>query len=108
MTEGLTTIDATGERWWEAELHRLRGLLLMARLDMPEAEATLQRAIRVAGEQQAKSLGLRAATSLAGLWFEQGRRAEAHDLLAPVYGWFTEGFDTLDLKQARALLDELT
>jgi predicted ATPase len=107
VTEGLTTIDATGERWWEAELHRLRGLLLMARGDIPEAEATLQRAIRVAGEQQATSLELRAATSLAGLWAEQGRRAEAHDLLAPVYGWFTEGFDTPDLKGARVLLDEL-
>jgi hypothetical protein len=93
-TEGLTTIDATGERWWEAELHRLRGLmLLMARCDIPEAEATFQRAIHVARSQQAKSLELRATTSLAGLWVEQCRRAEAHDLLAPVYGWFTEDFD---------------
>jgi predicted ATPase len=107
VTEGLTTIDATGERWWEAELHRLRGLLLMARRDIPEAEATLQRAIRVAGEQQAKSLELRAATGLAGLWVDQGRRAEAHDLLAPVYSWFTEGFDTADLKEAKTLLEDL-
>ena len=107
VTEGLEMIDETGERWWEAELHRLRGLLLMARRDMPGADATLQRAIDLARVQQAKSLELRAATSLAGLWGEQGRRAEAADLLAPVYGWFTEGFDTADLKEAKALLEEL-
>ena len=107
VTEGLDTIDETGERWWEAELHRLRGLLLMARRDIPGADATLQRAIDIARVQQARSLELRAATSLAGLWGEQGRRAEAADLLSPVYGWFTEGFDTADLKDAKALLEEL-
>ena len=107
VTEGLATIEETGERWWEAELHRLRGMLLMARRDMPGAEVTLRRAIDLARLQQAKSLELRAATSLAGLWGEQGRRAEASDLLAPIYGWFTEGFDTADLKEAKALLDEL-
>ena len=107
VTEGLTTIDATGERWWEAELHRLRGLLLMARLDMPAAEVTLRRAIDLARLRQARSLELRAATSLAGLWGEQGRRGEASDLLSPIYGWFTEGFDTADLKEAKVLLEEL-
>jgi predicted ATPase len=107
VTDGLTTIDATGERWWEAELHRLRGLLLMARGDMSDAEVTLRQAIGLSRAQQAKSLELRAVTSLAHLWGEQGRRTEATDLLAPVYGWFTEGFDTADLKEAKALLDEL-
>ena len=107
MTEGLTTIDATGERWWEAELHRLRGPPLMARLDMPAAEVTLRRAIDLAHLRQARSLELRAATSLARLWGERGRRGEASDLLSPIYGWFTEGFDTADLKEAKALLEEL-
>ena len=77
VTEGLATIEATGERWWEAELQRLRGMLLMARRDMPGAEVTLRRAIDLARTQQAKSLELRAATSLARLWGEQGRRGEA-------------------------------
>ena len=107
VTEGLAMIDETGERWWEAELHRLRAMLLVARREMPEVEVTLRRAIGVALAQQAKSLELRAATSLAGLWGEQGRRAEAADLLAPVYGWFTEGFETTDLKDAKALLETL-
>ena len=107
VTEGMATIEETGERWWEAELHRLRAMLLVARRDMPEAEVTLRRAIDLAHLRQARSLELRAATSLAGLWGEQGRRAEALELLAPVYGWFTEGFDTADLKAAKALLDTL-
>jgi predicted ATPase len=107
VTEGLATIEETGERWWEAELHRLRAMLLMARRDMPSAEVTLRRAIDLARLRQARSLELRAATSLAGLWGEQGRRAEALELLAPAYGWFTEGFDTGDLKAAKALLDAL-
>ena len=85
-----------------------RSLLLARRARArADAEACFQRAIRIAREQTAHSLELRAATSLARLWSEQGRRAEAHDLLAPVYGWFTEGFDTADLKEAKALLDEL-
>jgi predicted ATPase len=75
--------------------------------DAAEASAWLQRAIDTARSQQAKSLELRAATSLARLWRNQGERAEAHDLLAPVYDWFTEGFNTADLKDAKALLDEL-
>jgi class 3 adenylate cyclase/predicted ATPase len=97
-----------GERWWKAELHRLTGTVLLAQNKLDEGQASLQQAIRIARAQQAKSLELRAARDLARLWGEQGRRAEARDLLAPVYGWFTEGFDTPDLKEAKALLDELT
>jgi predicted ATPase len=100
--------EESGERWWKAELHRLTGTVLVARNKLDEGESSLQEAIRVAQAQQAKSLELRAARDLARLWGEQGRRAEARDLLAPVYGWFTEGFDTLDLKEAKALLDTLT
>jgi predicted ATPase len=95
--------------WWEAEISRLRGDLALAglRTDRKDAEHWYRRAIEVAQRQKAKSLELRAAMALARLWAEQGRRAEAYDLLAPLYGWFTEGFDTLDLKEAKALLDEL-
>ena len=81
--------------------------MLRAQNQLEEGVACLEQALRVAREQQAKSLESRAVISLARLWGEQGRRAEAHDLLAPVYGWFTEGFDTADLKEAKALLDEL-
>jgi class 3 adenylate cyclase/predicted ATPase len=101
------TASVTGESHYQAELHRLRGEVLTKTGDAAEASAWLRRAIDTARSQQAKSLELRAATSLARLWRDQGRRAEAHDLLAPVYGWFTEGFDTADLKDAKALLDEL-
>ena len=76
-------------------------------MDPAKAEAYFKRALAVARQQQAKSLELRAATSMARLWRDQGKRDEARDLLAPVYGWFTEGFDTLDLKDAKVLLDEL-
>jgi predicted ATPase len=107
LREGLATADATGEHMWDAELHRVTGTVLLAENKPDEGQASLQQAIRIAQAQQAKSLELRAARDLARLWGEQGRRAEAHDLLAPVYGWFTEGFDTADLKQAKALLDEL-
>ena len=113
--EALTALDraaeaatATGESHYQAEIYRLRGVLLGETGENAEATAWLQRAIDTAHSQQAKSLELRAATSLARLWSEQGKRAQARDLLAPVYGWFTEGFDTADLKEARALLDELT
>ena len=99
--------EESGERWWKAELHRLTGTVLVARNKLDEGEFSLQEAIRIAQAQQAKSLELRAARDLARLWGEQGRRAEARDLLSPVYGWFTEGFDTADLKEAKALLDEL-
>jgi predicted ATPase len=80
---------------------------MLATDNAPEAETCFQQALTVARRQQAKSLELRAAMSLARLWQHQGKRAAAHELLAPVYGWFTEGFDTADLREARALLDEL-
>jgi predicted ATPase len=105
--EGLEIAGATGEHMWDAELHRLTGTVLLAENKLDEGQASLQQAIRIAQAQQAKSLELRAARDLARLWGEQGRRAEARDLLTPVYGWFTEGFDTADLKGAKALLDEL-
>jgi predicted ATPase len=89
------------------EIHRIQGKLLLAGSDGDAAEAAFREALSIARAQQAKSLELRAATSLARLWCGQGRRADAHDLLAPVYGWFTEGFDTLDLKEAKVLLEEL-
>ena len=110
LDEAHTLVERTDDHWWEAEVHRLRGVLLLQVSMSPqsEAESWLRRALDVAHRQQAKSLELRAATSLARLWFDQGRHAEARDLLAPVYGWFTEGFDTLDLKEARALLDEVS
>ena len=102
-------VEQQEERWWEAEVHRLRGVLLLRQPGTPqaEAEAWLQRALDVARRQEAKSLELRAATSLARLWQQQGKRQEAQDLLAPVYGWFTEGFDTADLQEAKALLEAL-
>ena len=110
LAEALARVRQTRERWCEAELHRLRGKLLLC-LPGPDkhaAEAAFRESIAVAREQSARLWELRAATSLARLWAEQGKRAQAHDLLAPVYGWFTEGFDTADLKDARALLDALS
>ena len=109
LAEALEFAVARGERWWEAELHRLRGELLLARSrdNLAEAEDCVHRAMAIAREQHAKSFELRAATTLARLWGDRGRRGEAHDLLAPVYDWFAEGFDTADLKDAKALLDEL-
>jgi predicted ATPase len=103
IREGLDTARATGEHFWDAELHRLIGIVLLAENKRDKGQASLQQAIRIAQAQQAKSLELRAACDLARLWGEQGRRSEARDLLAPVYGWFTEGFDTADLKEAKAL-----
>jgi predicted ATPase len=109
LAEALTLAETTGERWYEPELHRLKGILLLQQSsdNQAEAESCFQQAITIARSQQAKSWELRAATSLAKLWQQQGKRQEAHDLLAPVYNWFTEGFDTADLKAAKALLDEL-
>jgi class 3 adenylate cyclase/predicted ATPase len=109
LAEALTLADKNDERWWEAELHRLKGELLLQQNsnNHVEAENCFHHAIRIAQSQQAKSWELRAATSLARLWQQQGKRQEAHDLLAPVYGWFTEGFDTADLQDAKVLLDEL-
>jgi len=105
--EGLAAQQQTGQRRWQAELHRLEGIALLGLNRLDEGQRALEAALRIAHGQQAKAYELRAATSLARLWGEQGRRAEAHDLLAPVYGWFTEGFATADLRQAKALLDEL-
>ena len=110
QAEALATAHKTGEGWWEAELYRLRGELLSqhAVAQPGEAETWWQRALDIARHQQAKSLELRAAMSLAHLWQQQCKRAEARELLAPVYHWFTKGFDTADLQEARALLDALT
>jgi predicted ATPase len=109
LAEAHTLVEQHEERWWEAEVHRLRGVLLLRQPGTPpaEAEAWLQQALDVAHRQEAKSLELRAAMSLSRLWQQQGKRQEAHDLLAPVYNWFTEGFDTADLQEAQALLDAL-
>jgi predicted ATPase len=110
LAEAHTLVQQHEERYWEAEVCRLRGVLLLKQPGIPqaEAEAWLQRALNVARRQEAKSLELRAAMSLARLWQQQDTRGEAHELLAPIYGWFTEGFDTADLQEARALLDELS
>jgi predicted ATPase len=109
LTEALTLTDITGERWSEPELYRLKGELLLQQSsdNQAEAESCFRHALDLARNQQAKSLELRAATSLARLWQQQGKRAEARQVLAEVYEWFTEGFDTADLKDAKALLDEL-
>src|SRR5262249_34236807 len=109
LIEALVHVEHTGDRYYTAEIHRLKGeLLLRQKVDnQAEAETCFQQAMAIAQNQQAKSLELRAATSLALLWQQQGKRQEAYDLLAPVYGWFTEGFDTADLKDAKALLDVL-
>jgi predicted ATPase len=110
LEEALELVEKTDERWWESEVHRLKGDLLLSHpaQDMAEAEECFDRAIAVAQRQSAKSLELRAAMSLARLWRDQSRAAQARNLLAPIYGWFTEGFDTPDLKDAKALLDELS
>ena len=107
LTEALATLPTSGACWWEAELHRLRGTLLLQRgvAQPEEADACFQQALTVARRQQAKSLELRATMSRSRLWQQQGKRQEAYDLLAPIYGWFTEGFDTADLREAKALMD---
>ncbi len=110
VTEALTLTQRDDERWWEAELHRVKGELLLTNSPNTSGEATeacFNQALDIARIQSARSLELRAATSLARLWQEQGKLKEARDLLAPIYDWFTEGFDTADLKDAKALLDEL-
>jgi predicted ATPase len=110
LAEALAQMDHTGERYHEAEVYRLKGELLLQQAvpDAPQAEACFQQALAVARRQQAKSWELRAAMSLARLWHQQGKRVEARDLLAPIYGWFTEGFDTADLQEAKALLEMLS
>ena len=110
LAEAHTLVEQHDGRWWEAEVCRLRGVLLLRQPGTPQAEAEtwLQRALDIARRQEAKSLELRAAMSLSRLWQQQGKQAEAHALLAPIYGWFTEGFDTADLQDTRALLEALT
>jgi predicted ATPase len=125
LAEALAQVTQTGERWYEAELHRLKGQLalqsqvqsLKSKVPSPqhpipntqaEAEACFHKALEVAQQQSARSLELRAAMSLARLWQQQGKKREAHQLLSGIYGWFTEGFDTVDLKEAKALLKALS
>jgi predicted ATPase len=107
--EATAGVETTKEKWCEADIYRTAGKisLMMPEPDAAKAEAHFERALAIARQQQAKSWELRAAMSMARLWCGQGNRLQAQDLLAPVYGWFTEGFDTLDLKEAKALLDEL-
>ena len=117
LDEALTLVEKTGERYYEAELHRQRGELLRLRApqshpaqgnrEQHDVETCFQQALEIAHRQQAKSWELRAAMSLSRLWQQQGKQAEAQTLLAPIYGWFTEGFDTADLQEAKALLEEL-
>jgi predicted ATPase len=110
IAEALAQVASTNERFYEAEIYRVKGELLLkprGSNTVAEAETCFRQALDIARLQSAKSWELRAAMSLARLWSEQGRRTEGHDLLAPVYGWFTEGFDTPDLKDAKAMLDEL-
>jgi tetratricopeptide (TPR) repeat protein len=105
--EGLRNQEQTGHRLWEAELRRLEGISLFGLNRLEDGESALELALLTARRQQARAYELRAATSLARLWGEQGRWGEARDLLAPVYSWFTEGFDTADWKEAKALIDEI-
>jgi predicted ATPase len=107
LREGLEEQERTGQRRWAPELRRLEGIALWHLNRLEEGQSALEEALRLARQRQAKAYELRTATSLARLWRDQGRRAEARDLLAPVYGWFTEGFDTPDLTEARTLLSEL-
>jgi predicted ATPase len=109
LAEAHALVEQSGERWSQAELHRLQGELLLRQAvpDATQAAACFQQALAIARRQQAKSWELRAAMSLSRLWQQQGQQAEARALLAPIYGWFTEGFDTADLQEARALPEAL-
>ena len=109
IREAMAAVEITGERWDEAEVNRIAGeiALISPKSDETKAQRFFERALAVARRQQAKSWELRAAISLARLWRDQGKLQQARELLAPVYGWFTEGFDTRDLKEAKALLEEL-
>jgi predicted ATPase len=109
LSEALAAVHATGERWGEAELYRLRGelLLMLPHHDTHQAETCFQQALAVARRQQAKAWELRTAISLTRLWQQQGKQNEGRMLLIPVYSWFTEGFDTADLRETRALLGAL-
>lgn len=110
VNEELATAGVTECCCYQAELHRIKGELLLKEVtaDQQQTEACFREALKVAHSQSAKSLELRAAMSMSRLWQRQGKKAEAKNLLAEVYGWFTEGFDTADLKQAKLLLDELS
>jgi predicted ATPase/class 3 adenylate cyclase len=110
LAEAHTLVEQHEERWWEAEVARLRGVVLLRQTGTSQAEAEtwLQQALDVARRQEAKALELRAAMSLSRLWQQQSKRTEAYELLAPIYGWFTEGFDTVDLQEAKALLAALS
>jgi predicted ATPase len=108
LNDGLQIVEKTGERWFAAELNRHKGQLLLRQRHSEAAEELYRKALSIAVEQEAKLWELRAAASLARLRRDQGRRTEACDLLAPIYGWFTEGFGTPDLKEAKVLLDELS
>ena len=105
--EAFAIVERTEERMFEAELHRMHSEALVRAGRVAQAEEALSRALKIARGQQARIWELRAATSLARLWTEQGKGQDARDLLAPVWGWFTEGFDTADLQAARSLLDAL-
>src|SRR5262249_2671845 len=109
LNEAMTAIERTRETWFEADVYRIAGevVLKSPQADAANAQTYFERALTVARQQHAKSWELRAAMSLARLWRDQGKLQQARELLAPVYGWFTEGFDTLDLKEAKALLEEL-
>jgi predicted ATPase len=115
VAEALAAVEKNGERLFEAELYRIKGQLSLQSKQVKasqgksieDAESSFLKAIEVARRQQAKSLELRASTSLSRLWLQQGRKQQARGLLAEIYGWFTEGFDTSDLKEAKALLEEL-
>jgi predicted ATPase len=109
IDEAMALMEATGERFWDAETNRIAGEIarMLPKPDAAKAEAYFERVLAVARAQQAKSWELRAAMSMARLWRDQGRPQKARELLARVYGWFTEGFDTRDLKEAKALLEEL-
>jgi class 3 adenylate cyclase/predicted ATPase len=109
VDEAIALVEATKERWCESDIHRIAGeiALMVPEPDSPKAEGYFERALAIARKQQAKSWELRAAMSMARLWRDQSNQEQAHALLAPVYGWFTEGFDTLDLKEAKALLEQL-
>jgi len=109
LAEAHTLVGQQEERWWEAEVCRLQGVLLLRQTETSQAEAEtcFHQALDVARHQEAKSLELRATMSLSRLWQQQGKRTEAYELLTPIYGWFTEGFDTADLQEARALLEAL-
>jgi predicted ATPase len=107
LDEALQIVERTGERWFAAELNRHKGELLVLQGHAEAAEELYHKALSIAEEQGAKLWELRAAASLARLWRDQGHPAEARDLLGPIYDWFTEGFDMPDLKEAKALIDEL-